>query len=146
LGCYEVSPSRPKRLRFNLEGDLPDAVYRPICPSRDSNPLLRKHLGNTQRHVSRSVPIFAHPTHNAGDKASALETIGAKQIDTGRSLDMSKAGKFSPTLPADIVVGSTAKPAFPTHGVDLPSSAKEPTMPPPAKEVDLPERNIERSR
>jgi len=85
-------------------------------------------------------------THNPGDKPSALETIGEKQIDTGRSLDTSKAGAFSPTIPADILVGGAAKAAFPTHGIDTPAPAREPTMPPPAKELDLPERNIERSR
>lgn len=85
-------------------------------------------------------------THNAGDKPSALETIGEKQLDSGRSLDTSKAGAFSPTIPADILVGSAAKAAFPTHGIDTPTPAKESTMPTPAKEVDLPERNIERSR
>jgi hypothetical protein len=85
-------------------------------------------------------------THNPGDKPSALETTGEKRIDTGRSLDPAKAGTFSPTIPAGILVGTAAKAAFLTHGVDMPSSTKEPTMPPPAKEVDLPERNIERSR
>ncbi|EJL22826.1 MobF family relaxase [Novosphingobium sp. AP12] len=85
-------------------------------------------------------------THNPGDKPSALETIGEKQIDTGRSLDPAKAGTFSPTIPADVLVGGAAKAAFPTTGIDAPTPAKEPAMPPPAKEVDLPERNIERSR
>jgi conjugative relaxase-like TrwC/TraI family protein len=85
-------------------------------------------------------------SRNPGDKSSALETIGEKPIDTGRSIDTSKAGTFSPTIPADILVGSAAKTAFPSHGLELSGMAKEPTMPPPAKEVDLPERNIERSR
>lgn len=85
-------------------------------------------------------------THNPGDKPSALETIGEKQIDTGRSIDPAKAGTFSPTIPADILMGTAAKTAFPTHGIDSPSPAKEVAIPAPAKEVDLPERNIERSR
>jgi len=85
-------------------------------------------------------------THNPGDKPSALETSGEKRIDTGRTLDPAKAGTFSPTIPAGILVGTAAKAAFPTPGIDTPAPAKEPTMPMPAKEVDLPERNIERSR
>jgi hypothetical protein len=85
-------------------------------------------------------------TRNPGDKPSALETIGEKQIDTGRSLNPAKAGTFSPTIPAGILVGTAAKTAFPTHGIDHSAPAKEVAVPPPAKEVDLPERNIERSR
>ncbi|WP_103727491.1 MobF family relaxase [Novosphingobium sp. HII-3] len=85
-------------------------------------------------------------THNPGDKPSALETIGEKRIDTGRSLDTSNAGLFNPTIPSDILLGASVKAGFPTHGVDPPTPAKDAAMPPPAKEVDLPERNIERSR
>jgi conjugative relaxase-like TrwC/TraI family protein len=85
-------------------------------------------------------------THNPGDKPSALETIGEKRMDSGRTIDPARAGTFSPIIPADILVGSAAKTAFPTHGIDPPTQAKEAAMPPAAKEVDLPERNIERSR
>ncbi|MGE4404296.1 MobF family relaxase [Pseudomonas sp.] len=94
-------------------------------------------------------------THNAGDKPSALETTGERPSDTSRGLDTSKAGSFNPTIPPDILLGAEAKAAFPTHGLDPPAPAKAATtpaagqgasMPPPTKEVDLPERNIERSR
>jgi conjugative relaxase-like TrwC/TraI family protein len=87
-------------------------------------------------------------TNNPGDKPSALEMTGEKRMDSVRTIDPSRAGTFSPTIPADVLVGTAAKTAFPTHGINLPAPAKEVAMPipPPAKEVDLPERNIERSR
>jgi hypothetical protein len=87
-------------------------------------------------------------TNNPGDKPSALEMIGEKRMDSVRIIDPARAGTFSPSIPADVLVGTAAKAAFPTHGINLPVPAKEVAMPipTPAKEVDLPERNIERSR
>lgn len=85
-------------------------------------------------------------SHNPGDKLSALETTGEKTpIDR---IDPSRAGTFSPTIPASVLDGSSPKVNFPTHGVEglSPGKAAEVAAPAPAKELKFPERNIERSR
>ncbi|MFC0205312.1 MobF family relaxase [Novosphingobium soli] len=85
-------------------------------------------------------------SHNTGDKLSALETTGEKDPGGSRRLDPAKAGTFSPTIPPEVLAGLAPKGNFPTHDPGA-SAAKEAAVPaPPAKEVDLPERNIERSR
>lgn len=82
---------------------------------------------------------------NPGDKLSALETIGEKQMggspseghrSAGQSISAANAG-FNPSIPPEILKGPTSNAAIEAAGFQERLAAKK---------VDLPERNIERSR
>jgi len=82
---------------------------------------------------------------NPGDKLSALETIGEKQLGGSRAGDSSGGGRsisaanagFNPSIPPEILSGSPNPALIEAAGFQERLAAKE---------VDLPERNIERSR
>ncbi|SLK09185.1 MobF family relaxase [Novosphingobium mathurense] len=98
-------------------------------------------------------------SRNAGDKLSALEMNGEKVISNsassvhvrmglnhgtgggaGLGIDPGKAG-FSPTIPGELVAASKNDASLAAAGF-----AEHLKVGEPAKDVDLPERNIERSR
>lgn len=72
---------------------------------------------------------------NPGDKTSALETLGEKQVENARS-DRA-APDFNPRIPEHLKVGEASADRLPS--VDKESLRAVP-------QIDLPERNIERAR
>ncbi|WP_103727323.1 MobF family relaxase [Novosphingobium sp. HII-3] len=85
-------------------------------------------------------------SHNSGDKVSALETTGEKKLGDSHRIDPARAGTFSPTIPASVLAEIAAKTSEPQSGLEQTGPAKSADIPAPPKEIDLPERNIERSR
>lgn len=104
--------------------------------------------------VREDVEIFTNDrdqllrtiSRNDGEKTSALETTGEKTLGKASRFDASKVGKFSANVPAGVLNGPGSAMGFPTHGLEALSSAKSSDAPAQTKDVDLPERNIERSR
>ena len=79
--------------------------------------------------------LLAQISRNPGDKTSALETLGEKQVDSTRA--ERNAAEFNPSVPDHLKKGD-ASPDKPLS-VDLQSLRAVP-------QIDLPERNIERTR
>jgi conjugative relaxase-like TrwC/TraI family protein len=104
--------------------------------------------------VREDVEIFTNDrdqllrtiSRNDGEQTSALETTGEKTLGKSSRFDASKVGKFSANVPAGVLNGPGSAIGFPTHGLEALSAVKSSDTPAPMKDVDLPERNIERSR
>lgn len=77
--------------------------------------------------------LLAQIGRNPGDKTSALETLGEKQVEEKRSERLSPSSEFRPTIPDHL------KPAPGESRIDPESLRATPQR-------DIPERNIERSR
>jgi conjugative relaxase-like TrwC/TraI family protein len=77
--------------------------------------------------------LLAQIGRNPGDKTSALETIGEKQVEEKRSERISPSSEFRPTIPDHL------KPPPGESRIDPESLRATPQR-------DIPERNIERSR
>ncbi|MBA4043803.1 MAG: hypothetical protein C0471_05205, partial [Erythrobacter sp.] len=72
---------------------------------------------------------------NPGDKTSALETLGEKQVETKRS--GREAGEFRPTIPDHLRAPEDRQ---------ANASRIDPASLRATPQLDVPERNIERSR
>lgn len=79
--------------------------------------------------------LLAQIGRNPGDKTSALETLGEKQVETKRS--GRGAGEFRPTIPDHLRAPEDRQASAPR--IDPASLRATP-------QLDVPERNIERSR
>ncbi|MEO0870365.1 MAG: MobF family relaxase [Pseudomonadota bacterium] len=79
--------------------------------------------------------LLAQIGRNPGDKTSALETLGEKQVEQPRGAGAAR--QFTPKIPAHLRSGEDKLPPLPN--VDRDSLRAVP-------QIDLPERNIERSR
>ncbi len=77
--------------------------------------------------------LLAQIGRNPGDKTSALETLGEKQVEEKRSDRLSPSSEFRPTIPDHL------KPSPGESRIDPESLRATPQR-------DIPERNIERSR
>lgn len=77
--------------------------------------------------------LLAQIGRNPGDKTSALETLGEKQVEEKRSERLSPSSEFRPTIPDHL------KPPPGESRIDPESLRATPQR-------DIPERNIERSR
>lgn len=77
--------------------------------------------------------LLAQIGRNPGDKSSALETIGEKQVEEKRSERLAPSSEFRPTIPDHL------KPPPGENRIDPESLRATPQR-------DIPERNIERSR
>ena len=95
--------------------------------------------------VRESIEIFTNDKdsllkaieRNPGDNLSALETIGEKTIDAPEKSRSRNAGEFNPSIPGEANREGSQK-----------GSASNATfeIPPLEPRIDLPERNIERTR
>ncbi|GMN14765.1 MobF family relaxase [Altererythrobacter sp. MTPC7] len=79
--------------------------------------------------------LLAQIGRNPGDKTSALETLGEKKIESSRREPA--ADRFNPRIPEHLKVGEASAGRLPS--VDRESLRAVP-------QIDLPERNIERTR
>ena len=79
--------------------------------------------------------LLAQIGRNPGDKTSALETIGEKRVEEARSTRATP--EFNPTIPDNLKEAGEKAPT--RSGVD-PESLRA------TRQLDVPERNIERSR
>ena len=79
--------------------------------------------------------LLAQIDRNPGDKTSALETLGEKQVEAKRS--GREAGEFRPTIPDHLRAPEDRQAS---------SSRVDPASLRATPQLDVPERNIERSR
>ena len=79
--------------------------------------------------------LLAQIDRNPGDKTSALETLGEKQVETKRS--GREAGEFRPTIPDHLRAPEDRQAS---------ASRIDPASLRATPQLDVPERNIERSR
>jgi hypothetical protein len=79
--------------------------------------------------------LLAQIGRNPGDKTSALETLGEKQVETKRS--GREAGEFRPTIPDHLRTPEDRQAS---------ASRIDPASLRATPQLDVPERNIERSR
>lgn len=79
--------------------------------------------------------LLSQIERNPGDKTSALETLGEKQVDGGKGKRTS--AEFSPKIPEHLRAGGDSLAPLPNVARDSLRSVPQ---------IDLPERSIERSR
>ncbi|WP_198669519.1 hypothetical protein [Blastomonas sp. UPD001] len=79
--------------------------------------------------------LLSQIERNPGDKTSALETLGEKQVDEGKGKRTS--AEFSPKIPEHLRAGRDSLAPLPNVARDSLRSVPQ---------IDLPERSIERSR
>ena len=90
---------------------------------------------NTQLVLNANGVVLRGVGRNPGDKTSALETLGEKQVEAKRG--SREAGEFRPTIPDHLRAPEDRQASAPR--IDPASLRATP-------QLDVPERNIERSR